>query len=82
MCLVVVGHPLDLIKVKLQTGGQYKGIADAAAKTLRAEGVRYIDGCLVGALTISRRLVIGWLGITIRCVLLAQEVSVFESDYQ
>ncbi|CAM9690761.1 unnamed protein product [Ectocarpus sp. 12 AP-2014] len=40
MCLVIVGHPLDLLKVKLQTGGQYKGVADAAAKTLRAEGPR------------------------------------------
>lgn len=39
MCLVIVGHPLDLLKVKLQTGGQYKGVADAAAKTLSAEGV-------------------------------------------
>ncbi|CAN0517136.1 unnamed protein product, partial [Ectocarpus sp. 8 AP-2014] len=34
------GHPLDRLKVKLQTGGQYKGVADAAAKTLRAEGPR------------------------------------------
>ncbi|CAM9143832.1 unnamed protein product, partial [Ectocarpus sp. 6 AP-2014] len=40
MCLVIVGHPLDLLKVKLQTGGQYKGVADAAAKTLQAEGPR------------------------------------------
>eukprot|EP00903_Cladosiphon_okamuranus_P016166 g14919.t1 len=40
MCLVLVGHPLDLIKVKLQTAGQYKGVADAAAKTLRSEGPR------------------------------------------
>lgn len=39
MCLVIVGHPLDLIKVKLQTGGQYNGIADVAVKTLRNEGV-------------------------------------------
>lgn len=37
---MIVGHPLDLIKVKLQAGGQYKGAADAAAKTLRVEGVR------------------------------------------
>lgn len=36
---MIVGHPLDLIKVKLQTGGHYKGAADAAAKTLRSEGV-------------------------------------------
>lgn len=41
-CLVVVGHPLDLIKVKLQTGGQYKGIADVAKTTLKAEGVRNV----------------------------------------
>lgn len=41
MCLVIVGHPLDLIKVKLQAGGgQYKGALDAATKTLRSEGVR------------------------------------------
>lgn len=39
MCLVIVGHPLDLIKVKLQTGGQYKGVVDVAAQTLRSEGV-------------------------------------------
>jgi hypothetical protein len=39
MCLVLVGHPLDLIKVKLQTGDQYKGMADVAAQTLKKEGV-------------------------------------------
>lgn len=43
ICLVIVGHPLDLLKVKLQTGGQYKGVADAAAKTLRSEGVSNWD---------------------------------------
>jgi Mitochondrial carrier protein len=40
LCLVVVGHPLDLIKVKLQTGNEHKGIMDVATKTLKAEGVR------------------------------------------
>lgn len=37
--MVIVGHPLDLIKVKMQTGGQFKGVADAAAQTIRKEGV-------------------------------------------
>ncbi len=37
---MIVGHPLDLIKVKLQAGGEYKGAIDAATKTLRSEGVR------------------------------------------
>lgn len=44
MCLVIVGHPLDLIKVKLQTGGQYKGVLDTATQTIRKEGVRAIGG--------------------------------------
>mmetsp|Transcript_33283 Transcript_33283/g.43891 ORF Transcript_33283/g.43891 Transcript_33283/m.43891 type:complete len:314 (+) Transcript_33283:69-1010(+) len=44
-CLVMVGHPLDLIKVKLQTmtivpgkDPPYKGLIDCAQKTLRREG--------------------------------------------
>ncbi|CAM9648973.1 unnamed protein product, partial [Phaeothamnion confervicola] len=40
MCLVVVGHPLDLIKVKLQTSDAYKGTLDVATKTLKADGLR------------------------------------------
>lgn len=38
MCLVIVGHPLDLIKVKMQTGGHYKGVVDATAQVVRKEG--------------------------------------------
>ncbi|XP_039479115.1 mitochondrial magnesium exporter 1 [Drosophila santomea] len=48
MCNVLVGHPLDTIKVRLQTmptplPGQpprYKGVIDCAARTFRHEGVR------------------------------------------
>ncbi|XP_076056587.1 carnitine/acylcarnitine carrier protein colt, mitochondrial isoform X2 [Oratosquilla oratoria] len=48
MCLVAAGHPLDTIKVRLQTQpkpepGQsllYKGTWDCASKTVRKEGVR------------------------------------------
>eukprot|EP00041_Stephanoeca_diplocostata_P002174 m.24094 g.24094 ORF g.24094 m.24094 type:complete len:268 (+) comp13013_c0_seq6:219-1022(+) len=41
MSLVFVGHPLDTIKVKLQTAeaGQYSGIVDVARKTMKADGV-------------------------------------------
>eukprot|EP00040_Diaphanoeca_grandis_P029430 m.172466 g.172466 ORF g.172466 m.172466 type:complete len:290 (+) comp31685_c11_seq1:98-967(+) len=39
--LVVVGHPLDTAKVKLQTAahGQYKGTFDVLSRTFQAEGV-------------------------------------------
>ena len=35
---MLVGHPLDLIKVKLQAGNQYSGIMDVARSTLKQEG--------------------------------------------
>lgn len=46
--IVVAGHPLDTIKVRLQTqpmpkpgeAPQFKGVIDCAAKTIRHEGVR------------------------------------------
>ena len=43
VCLVVSGHPLDLIKVRLQTQPDpplYKGTMDCFLKTLRGEGIR------------------------------------------
>ncbi|KAH8273594.1 hypothetical protein KR018_002669 [Drosophila ironensis] len=48
MCNVIVGHPLDTIKVRLQTmplpqPGQrvrYKGVVDCAVQTFRSEGFR------------------------------------------
>ncbi|KAG5175350.1 carnitine/acylcarnitine carrier protein [Tribonema minus] len=52
VCLVLVGHPLDLIKVKLQTGTAYKGALDVAAQTLKNEGAlgfyRGVSAPLVG----------------------------------
>lgn len=51
MCLVLAGHPFDLIKVRLQTmvvqPGQappFTGALDCARKTLRAEGVSVVLG--------------------------------------
>eukprot|EP00013_Stygamoeba_regulata_P014729 CAMPEP_0177673022 /NCGR_PEP_ID=MMETSP0447-20121125/25691_1 /TAXON_ID=0 /ORGANISM="Stygamoeba regulata, Strain BSH-02190019" /LENGTH=291 /DNA_ID=CAMNT_0019180805 /DNA_START=12 /DNA_END=887 /DNA_ORIENTATION=- len=40
MSLVLAGHPLDLIKVRLQTSatGQYKGTLDCARQTIAKEG--------------------------------------------
>jgi len=40
MCLVFVGHPLDTIKVKLQTSSKYSGMSDCFKQTVKAEGVR------------------------------------------
>lgn len=49
VCLVFVGHPLDLIKVRLQTMPKpapgeaplYTGMADCARKTIAKDGVRH-----------------------------------------
>lgn len=39
-CLVVVGHPLDTVKVKLQTTeGVYTGMTDCIKKTIATDGV-------------------------------------------
>ena len=40
MCLVAAGHPLDLIKVRLQTMTRYNSAFDCFKTTLREEGVR------------------------------------------
>jgi solute carrier family 25 carnitine/acylcarnitine transporter 20/29 len=41
LCAVVVGHPFDLIKVRMQTAekGVYTGAIDVLRKTLAREGV-------------------------------------------
>lgn len=41
VCAVVVGHPFDLVKVRLQTAekGVYKGAIDVVKKTLAREGI-------------------------------------------
>lgn len=42
IALVLVGHPFDLIKVRLQTAGPgvYKGLLDCALRTVRRDGFR------------------------------------------
>ncbi len=49
VCAVVVGHPFDLVKVRLQTAdkGVYTGAIDVVRKTVAREGlarVRYDSG--------------------------------------
>lgn len=41
VCAVVVGHPFDLVKVRLQTAekGVYKGAIDVVTKTVAREGL-------------------------------------------
>eukprot|EP01062_Namystynia_karyoxenos_P004257 TRINITY_DN11502_c0_g1_i1.p1 TRINITY_DN11502_c0_g1~~TRINITY_DN11502_c0_g1_i1.p1 ORF type:complete len:332 (+),score=114.16 TRINITY_DN11502_c0_g1_i1:102-998(+) len=38
MCLVLAGHPLDTIKVRVQTQTQYKGTIDCFRRTVAEEG--------------------------------------------
>ena len=40
MSLVLVGHPLDLIKVRLQTTSQYASMSDAFRVILKQDGIR------------------------------------------
>ncbi|KAJ2789343.1 carnitine transporter, partial [Coemansia linderi] len=40
MCLVAAGHPLDLLKVRMQTSTQYKSTMDCLRKTLAESGIR------------------------------------------
>lgn len=40
MCLVFAGHPLDLIKVRLQTMDRYNSAWDCFKTTMKEEGVR------------------------------------------
>jgi solute carrier family 25 carnitine/acylcarnitine transporter 20/29 len=40
MSLVFVGHPLDTIKVRLQTNSQYSGMLDCARQTIAQDGVK------------------------------------------
>lgn len=41
VCAVVVGHPFDLVKVRLQTAekGVYKGAMDVVRRTVAREGL-------------------------------------------
>lgn len=46
ICAVVVGHPFDLVKVRLQTAekGVYSGAADVVRKTVAREGLARVSG--------------------------------------
>ena len=42
ICAVIVGHPFDLVKVRMQTAekGVYSGALDVVRKTIAREGMR------------------------------------------
>lgn len=48
ICAVVVGHPFDLVKVRLQTAekGVYSGAMDVVRKTIAREGPVRVRLCL------------------------------------
>ena len=45
VCAVLVGHPFDLVKVRLQTSerGVYSGALDVVRKTVAREGLRKVS---------------------------------------
>ena len=45
ICAVVVGHPFDLVKVRMQTAekGVYSGALDVVKKTVAREGLRKVS---------------------------------------
>ena len=44
VCAVIVGHPFDLVKVRMQTAekGVYTGAIDVVKKTIAREGLRKV----------------------------------------
>jgi solute carrier family 25 carnitine/acylcarnitine transporter 20/29 len=48
VCAVVVGHPFDLVKVRLQTAekGVYSGAMDVVRRTIAREGLARV-GCFL-----------------------------------
>ena len=51
VCAVIVGHPFDLVKVRMQTAerGVYTGAIDVVRKTVAREGFARV-GCKLGEL--------------------------------
>ena len=47
ICAVVIGHPFDLVKVRLQTAerGVYSGAMDVVRKTIAREGLARVGYC-------------------------------------
>lgn len=49
VCAVIVGHPFDLVKVRMQTAekGVYTGAIDVVKKTVAREGLRKVCRVIV-----------------------------------
>jgi solute carrier family 25 carnitine/acylcarnitine transporter 20/29 len=47
VCAVIVGHPFDLVKVRLQTAekGVYNGAIDVVKRTIAREGLARVFRC-------------------------------------
>lgn len=69
VCAVVVGHPFDLVKVRLQTAekGVYSGAMDVVRRTIAREGLARVSGLVFLALLLGMcRGVVRWC----RCLVL------------
>jgi solute carrier family 25 (mitochondrial carnitine/acylcarnitine transporter), member 20/29 len=72
VCAVVVGHPFDLVKVRLQTAerGVYSGAFDVVRKAIARDGLRRglyagVSAPLVGVTPMCKLLILGWYTDTI-----------------
>lgn len=57
VCAVLVGHPFDLVKVRMQTAekGVYTGAIDVVKKTIAREGLRKVNETLLVFVDVSLR---------------------------
>ena len=49
---LIIGHPLDTVKVRLQTIGGYNGIIDCFTKTMKNESVNFLKSAYFSAIVI------------------------------
>ena len=69
---VLVGHPFDTLKVRLQTSNEYKGLFDCFQKTIAKDGVRGLYRGMVSPLLRN---------IALRIPSLRAQVSILEGRY-
>ena len=70
LCAVIVGHPFDLVKVRLQTAekGIYSGAMDVVRKTIAREGLARVGHMQAAFFAPSMETDAAWLGVVCGCV--------------
>lgn len=79
---VLVGHPLDTIKVRLQTDSTYKSTMDCATKTFNKDGFRgFYRGMSAPLATICPIFAISFMGFKMGKSFITQLTETEEKDY-